>query len=96
MFVLVIIGRLLGHTCQYVFVCRYVDKVGNGLNVVCGVVGNSLSLLTLCRKNMLKNVSTVYFIGLGKLQAHLHRRRIGIPPELSKHIVIEVYGNWSP
>ena len=45
---------------------RYVDRIGNGINVVFGIVGNSLSLLTLCRKNMLKNVSTTYFIGLGE------------------------------
>ena len=34
--------------------------------MVFGIVGNSLSLLTLCRKNMLKNVSTTFFIGLGE------------------------------
>ncbi len=46
---------------------RYVGSVGVVVNLLLGVVGNSLCLLTLCRRNMLKNVSTIYFIALGRL-----------------------------
>ncbi len=42
------------------------DLIGNGVNVFGGIIGNVLTLLALCRPNMLKNVSTVYFIALGE------------------------------
>ncbi len=53
---------------------RYVGIVGFLVNFTLGTIGNSLCLVTLTRKNMLKNVSTIYFIGLGEFFYNLNER----------------------